>query len=278
MTDLSQADLQPISVKKITITLLVTAILGSIAAFAFWGPTIETSQAIAIVSIGRQDAAAFIEEPQVVIERIKSPGFATAASTRAGISELSTLLPAVQYGGSGALSARNLRDLSLIEIRINLPQRELAQKGINAVLDELIADHAAKIAPRIQNLQSSLAVLDSHVSELIKSSDTITKNISANGEISQDNTGLLTARAFTDSGLGTLLKSESDLGGLLTSIRGTQAITPPTVITRRASSLYQIVAAGALAGLLVGLLSLQMFPGFFRTGRPRLGISRPESV
>jgi hypothetical protein len=278
MTDLSQADLQPISVKTITITLLVTAVLGFIAAFAFWSLTMETSQAIAIVSIGRQDHEAFIEEPQVVIERIKSPGFATAAATRAGISELSTLLPAVQYGGGGALSARNLRDPSLIEIRINLPQRELAKKGINAVLDELIADHAAKIAPRIQNLQSSLTVLDNHVSELIKSSDMIAKTISSNAEISQDNTGLLTARAFTDSGLSTLLKSESDLRRLLTSIRRTEAITPPTVTSRRASSLYQIVAGGTLAGFLAGLLLLQMFPRFFRTGRTSLGVSRPDLV
>jgi hypothetical protein len=277
MTDLSQADLKPISAKKIAITLLVTAILGSTAAFAVWSLTIATSQAIAIVSIGRQDQASFIEEPQAVIERIKSPDFAAAASARAGVSELSTLLPARQYGGSGALTARNLRDLNVIEIRINLPQRELAQKAINAVVDELLADHSAKIAPLIQNLQSTLATLDKHASELIKSSDTITKNITSNEE-SLNTTGLLSARALTETGLVAMIKSDNDLRVLLASIRRTQAIMVPTVITPKATSLYQTVAAGALAGLLAGLLLIKMLPGFFRTGRHRLGTRQPDPV
>jgi hypothetical protein len=278
MTDLSQADLNPISAKKIAITLLVTAIVGFIAAFAVWSLTIATSQAIAIVSIGRDQAAAFIEEPQAVIERIKSPGFANAVSARAGISELSTLLPARQYGGSGALAVRNLKDPNVIEIRINLPQPELAQKALNAVVDELIADHSEKTAPLIQILQSTLATLDKNASELVKSGDTIAKNISSNGEISKDSMTLLIARAFTELGLVGVVKTENDLRVNLTMIHRTQAIMVPTVITPKATSLYQTVAAGALAGLLAGLLLLQMLPGFFRTGRHRLGISQPDPV
>jgi hypothetical protein len=264
MTDLQQAHSKPISLKTITIALLATSILGSLVAIAAWALVLPTSQAIAIVSIGREDQNAPIEEPQAVIERIKSPDFAAAASTRAGISELSQLLLAVQYGGDGALSARNLRDPNLIEIRINLPQRELAQKGMNAVVDELIANHAEKIASRIKDIQSTLVVLDRRESELIKSSDTITKNIGSNGETSQDNTGLLNARAFTETGLISVVKNEIDLRSLLSFIRATRVIMTPTVLTPRTSSLYRVVAAGALAGLLVGLLALQMFPRFFR--------------
>lgn len=284
MTDLSQADLQPISPKRITITLLVTAVLGFIAAFAFWSLTTETSQAIAVVSIGnfgRHDQFSLIEEPQAVIERIKSPSFVAAAAARAGISELSTLLTARQYGGNGALTARSLRDLNLIEIRINLAQPELALKAITAVVDELLADHEAKTAPLIQNLQSTLTTLDRHASEMIKASDAITKRVSGTSQnevIGQDSTALLSALALTESGLGALVISESELRILISNIHRSQVIGVPTVITPKATSLYQSVAAGTLAGLLVGLLLLQMFPGFFRTGRPRLGTSQPDPV
>jgi hypothetical protein len=280
MTDLSQGDLKSISVKKIIITLLVAAILGSIAALAIWGLTLANSQAIAIVAIGR-DKAGFIQDPQAVIERIKSSGFAAAVATRAGISELSILLPAGQYGGSGALNARSLRDPNLIEIRVSLPQPKLALKAITAVVDELIADHEARVAPLIQTVQSALTLLDRRASEMIVSSDAIMKRLtgsSQNGEAGPDSAALLSARALTEAGLGALVKSESELRIFMSDIRKTQVIAVPAVTTPNPTSLYRIVAAGTLAGFLAGLLLLQMFPGFFRTGRPRLGISRPDPV
>jgi hypothetical protein len=283
MTDLQQADTKPISVRKIAITLLAGAIAGSTIGLAAWSLLLTTSQAIAVVSIGRYDQTPYslIEEPQAVIERIKSPNFVAAAFARAGISEPSTLLTARQYGGSGALAARSLRDLNLIEIRINLTQPELALKATTAVVDELIADHDAKTAPLIQNLQSALTVLDGRASEMIEASDTITKHVSGssqNEDVAQNSTALLSARALTASGLAALVKNESELRGLLSNIRRSQVIAVPTVTTPKATSLYQTVAAGSLAGLLAGLLLLQMFPGFFRTVRLGPGISQPGPV
>jgi hypothetical protein len=275
MTDLLQTDLRPISIQKITTMLLMTVILGSVAGFAASEP-MANSQGIAIVSIGRQDQTSFIEEPLAVVERIKSAGFAAAASTRSGISELSTLLPARQYGGRGALNAHTLRDLSLIEIRIDVPEPELAQKAINAVVEELIANHEEKIAPLIQNLQSTLPALDRSTSEMIKARDAIAKRLGAsfqNGEIDQESAVLLSARALTEAGLGAMVKSASELRLLSANIRKTQLVATPMVTTAKATSLYRIVATGMLVGLLVGLLSLQMFPGFFRIGQPSLETS-----
>jgi hypothetical protein len=283
MTDLQQADSTPNSVKATTITLLAGAIAGSIIGLVAWSLLLATSQAIAIVSIGRYDPTqlSLIEEPSTVIERIKSPGFVATAAARAGIPELSTLLPARQYGGSGALIARSPKDSNLVEIRINLPQPELAQKAVTAVVEELIADHEAKAAPLIQNLRSTLTELDRQTSEMIKASDSITKRLagsSQSGEVSQDSAALLSARALTETGLGALVKSEMELRVLASNVRKTQVVAAPAVTTTKATSLYQIVAAGTLAGLLVGLLLLQMFPGFFRAGRPRLGTSQPDPV
>jgi hypothetical protein len=264
------------TVKATTVTLLAGAVAGSIIGLTAWSLLLANSQATTVVSIGRYDQSSLIEDPQAVIERIKSPNFAAAASARVGIPELSTLLPARQYGGRGALSARGSKDSNLIEIRVNLTQPDLAQKAITAIVDELVADHEARAAPLIQNLQSALTVLDKHASEMIKANDSITKRIngsSQGGEIGEDSMALLSARALTETGLGALVKSEIELRMLASNVRKTQVLVAPTVTTSKPTSLYQIVAAGSLAGLLAGLLLFQMFPGFFRTGRPNQGTS-----
>ena len=281
MTELPQADSKPISARATTITLLAGAIAGAILGLAAWSLLLTTSQAIAIVGIGRYDPtqAALIEEPSSVIERVKSSTFVAAVAARARVPELATLLLARQYGGAGALIARSPKDTNLVEIRINSPQPELAQKAITAVVDELIADHEAKAAPLIQNLQSTLTVLDQHASEMVEASHSIAKRLGgspAEGEAGQDSAALLSARALTETGLGALLKSAIELRMLTSNIRTTQVVAAPTVTTPKAVSLFQIVAAGAIAGFLVGLLLLQIFPGFFRTARPHLGIDSPD--
>jgi hypothetical protein len=271
VTDLQQAGSKSSSAKAMMITLLAGAVAGSIIGLTAWSQLLANSQATTIVSIGRYDQISLIEDPQTVIERIKSPDFVAAASARVGIPELSMLLPARQYGGLGALSARGSKDSNLIEIRINLPQPDLAQKAITAIVDELVAGHEARTAPLVQNLQSALTTLDNHESEVIKASDLITKRLngsSQGGEIGEDSITLLSARALTETGLAALIKSDIELRLLASNVRKTQVVVPPTVTTSKPTSLYQIVAAGALAGILVGLLLLQMFPGFFRTGRP----------
>jgi len=271
VTDLQQAGSKSSSAKAMMITLLAGAVAGSIIGLTAWSQLLANSQATTVVSIGRYDQISLIEDPLTVIERIKSPDFVAAASARVGIPELSMLLPARQYGGLGALSARGSKDSNLIEIRINLPQPDLAQKAITAIVDELVAGHEARTAPLVQNLQSALTTLDNHVSEVIKASDLITKRLNGSpqgGEIGEDSITLLSARALTETGLAALIKSDIELRLLASNVRKTQVVVPPTVTTSKPTSLYQIVAAGALAGILVGLLLLQMFPGFFRTGRP----------
>jgi hypothetical protein len=171
--------------------------------------------------------------------------------------------------------------VNLLEIRINMARPEMAEKAIAAVVDELIAEHSAKIAPLTKNIESTLAALDALTSEMIKSSDAISKRISSgfqSGETGKDSADLWSARALTESGLGGLVKSAGDLRVLVASVRKSRIITVPTVITPKAAALYQTIAAGALSGLLIALLSLQMFPDFFRTVRPGARPGRPDPV
>jgi hypothetical protein len=278
MTDPQLRHPSSISVKKVSFALLVTAIIGAIGAWVAWSQLFTTSQGLAIVSIGKFQGAS-IEEPQSFIERVKSPGFAAAVSGRAGVPELATLLPGAQYGGSAAISARSLRDPNLMEIRVNLPEPELALKAVSAAVDELIADHEAKIEPLIQDLRSDVEVLGRHASELVKNSDAIVKRPSGssqNEEAGKDGSAVLSALALTESGLATVMREESQMRETLFGIRKSEVVATPTVMTPKATSAYRTIAAGALAGLLVGLLLLQMFPGFFGTSEPRLGESRTE--
>ncbi|MCP3384594.1 hypothetical protein NLM31_29900 [Bradyrhizobium sp. CCGUVB4N] len=252
----------------------MAAILGTMAGVAATRLTAASNQAIAIISIGRQDQAgqpAYIEEPFGLIERIKSSGFAKTVSARAGISELSTQLPARQYGGGGALEARTLRDLGLIEIRINLPHAESAQKAISAVVDQLLADHEANAAALGENIRSALPLVEKGVSQMVESRDMITKrlaNLPQDGQTDEEATRLRSALALTESGLSSLVNSAKDLTILAANVRKTQIVAAPTVTTTSASAFYRIVAMGTLAGVVIAFLLLQLFPGLFRANHP----------
>jgi hypothetical protein len=271
MTDPSLTHPSSISVKNVTFALLVTAIVGAIGAWTFWGQLPTTSDAVAIVSIGKYHSSS-IEEPQSFIERVKSRSFAAAVSGRAGIPELATLLPAPEYGGSGAISARSLRDPNLVEIRVSLLEPDLALKAVSAAVDELIADHAAKIEPLIRNLRSDVEVLGRHASELVKSGDMKRAGGSSeNEEEGKDGAADLSALALTESGLAALIEGENTMTASLLHIRRTQVVAVPTVTMSKAASPYGIIAAGALGGLLVGFLLLRCFQMFSGLANPGLG-------
>ena len=282
MTDSPQADSRPVAMKRRIVTLLAGAIIGSIIGIAAWTQLLASSQATAIVSIGRYDpSTSWIEEPQAVIERIKSAEFASAVATRAGVADLATQLPSRQYGGNGALSVRNLRDLNILEIKINAADPEVAKKAITAAVDQLLAEHSAKIEPLIQDLDSRLKSLEMLTSTTIQSSEALTKRIGSDtqsGDEGQNSTFALSARASSDTGLGALVKSVTELKILVANIRRSRAVTAPTVTTPNSASLYRITTAGAVAGFLFALLLLQMFPSFFRTSPVGARLTQPPQV
>lgn len=270
MTDLLQAKSKLISVRRATTILLLAAILGAVAGLAATRLTAASNQSIAVISLGRQDKDTFVEEPLALMERIKSTAFASAVAAHAAIPELSIQLPARQYGGGGAIEARSLRDPGLVEIRINLPQSESAQKAMTAVVEQLIAEHEAKAAPVIANIKSSLPMLEKGVSEMIESRDAITKrlgNLSQDGQAEHEAIALRSALAQTEAGLSSLVRNANDLTTLAANFRKSQIVTAPTGTTTNASAFYRIVAMGTLAGIVIGILLLQLSPGLFRAGR-----------
>jgi phosphoribosylformylglycinamidine (FGAM) synthase PurS component len=249
---------------------------------AAWTQFLASSQATAIVSIGRYDqSTSWIEEPQAVIERIKSAEFASAVAARAGVADLATQLPSRQYGGNGALSVRNLRDLNILEIKINAADPEVAKKAITAAVDQLLAEHSAKIEPLIQDLDSRLKSLEGITAATTQSNDALTKRIGSISQIGDEGVnGLLAlfARGASDAGLFAMVKEIGQLKMLVANIRRSRAITAPTVTTPNSASLYRIITAGAVAGFLFALLLLQIFPSFFRTSSLGARITQPPQV
>jgi phosphoribosylformylglycinamidine (FGAM) synthase PurS component len=282
MTHSPRADSRPVAMKMRIVTLLAGAIVGSIIGIAAWTLLLASSYATAIVSIGRYDpSTSWIEEPQAVIERIKSAEFASAVAARAGVADLATQLPSRQYGGKGALSVRNLRDLNILEIKIDAYDPEVAKKAITAVVDQLLAEHSAKIEPLIQDLDSRLKSLESITAATIQSNDALTKRIGSISPIGDEGVNgifALSARASSDTGLGAMVTGAAQLKMLVANIRRSRAVTAPNVRTPNFASLFRIITAGAVAGFLFALLLLQMFPSFFRTSPVGARLTQPTQV
>ncbi len=279
MTDSARADSRPVSAKARIAALLAGTIIGLLVGISIW--PFAVSQAIVIISIGRYDQYSWIEEPQAVIERIKSSDFASAVAARAGLPDLATQLPARQYGGNGALSVRNLRDVNILEVKISAADPQVAQKALTAVVDQLLAEHSARIDPLIQDLESRLKSLDMLTSAAIQSSSAIAKRIgneSQNSDTGSNSTFAVFTRALNDTGLGQLMNSATNLKLVINSVRKSRAISVPTVIAPNSASLYRIIAAGAVAGFLFALLLLQMFPKFFRTNTLNAPVAQSPRV
>jgi|GEM_PF-4330124 len=117
------------------------------------------TKAVFILNVGEVTLTnSFVEDPEALIERMKSPTFAAAVSERAKLPELATLLPSSQYGGRGQLTVRALRPVSpgspsLIEVTISSSSGQDAEAAATAVSKQILEDHAKRLAPFVQEMK-----------------------------------------------------------------------------------------------------------------------------
>lgn len=134
--------------------VLIGAAVGWIGYFK-----LSKTRAIFILNVGEISLTnSFVEDPEALIERMKSPTFAAAVSERAKLPELATLLPSSQYGGRGQLTARALKPVSpgspsLIEVTILSPSSQDAEAAATAVSQEILEDHAKRLAPFLEEMK-----------------------------------------------------------------------------------------------------------------------------
>jgi hypothetical protein len=256
------------------IILLGGLIAGALFGLAAWLLLFTNSQGFSLVSIGRFDntsprpdqptQANWVEDPQVVVERMKSQGFAKSVAERAQQPELATLLPAKQYGGSGALNVRSLRDPSLLEIKISSKDPNTVRTAIEAVVAELISEHTTRVEPLLRDAALKLQSLKDLAADARKSHDQLTKLLDASprDENAQQALTLLALKSVADSNLATLEKAtlEVETASSGRAARNTRVIQAPTISTPKISSLFQTMVLAALAGIIFAILYLQLRP------------------
>ena len=99
--------------------------------------------------------------PGFAAERVVTPAFAYEVARELSDDELIASLPARQYGGSGALSARVNAAANALEMRVVAPDADRALAGVKAVTKTVLSQDTESIQPQLEILKSNLARLQS---------------------------------------------------------------------------------------------------------------------
>jgi hypothetical protein len=120
------------------------AIAGTLVGLGSWYFQFTDYKAIKVVGMDRVPTE-YVIDPVILVETIKSPGFAKKVSERTGLADLAFLLPAVNYGGQQKLTVRTLgTPPAAIELRLSMPTAELALTAMDAVGDEIASLQSAR--------------------------------------------------------------------------------------------------------------------------------------
>jgi hypothetical protein len=119
------------------------ALVGAVIGLGSWYFQFSDFKAVKIIALDRIDIPGvptqYVIDPIILVETIKSQGFANKIAKRTGLPDLARILPAAVYGGQQALNVRNLsgNPLTAIELRLKMPTAEMARKAMDAVADEI---------------------------------------------------------------------------------------------------------------------------------------------
>jgi hypothetical protein len=122
---------------------LGACLIGATIGLTSWYLQFQEYKAIKVIGLDRIDIPGIHDDyaidPIILIETIKSPGFAEKIAKRTGLPELTEILPAAVYGGRQALTIRNLsgNPPAAIELRLRMPTAEMATTVMAAVSDEI---------------------------------------------------------------------------------------------------------------------------------------------
>ena len=132
-----------ISLFKLLYAYEATAIL-------FYSPT--------ALSFLHEDGAGLLSPvgPGFAAERVLTPEFSYEVAKELNDDALIASLPAQQYGGSGALSARVNTPANALEMRLVAPDADRALAGIKAITKTVLSQDTESIQPQLEILKSNL--------------------------------------------------------------------------------------------------------------------------
>jgi hypothetical protein len=153
------------------------AVVGAAMGFGSWCLQFTEFTAIKVIAVDRITGE-YVTDPVILVETIKSQGFAKKVAERSGIPDLAHLLPSVNYGGQQKLNVRNFGNPpTAVELRVSLPTAEMARTAMDAVGDEIallqskktkaFLDALSKPPPSAQQLgvESPLAIGNEQASQ-----------------------------------------------------------------------------------------------------------------
>lgn len=256
------------TISVVVLSIVFGAVFGLVAyLWMFTG-----SEAVSIVEVGRigsrevmigkeSTMTGSIEPVEVLVERMQSTEFARAVADDSGQEDAVRLLPSTQFGGKGRLRTRVLKDGTQIEIRVWGVNDERALSLAGAVDSVLIKQHEKIFAPfyvilseRAENVQAnskSLAEIDERLAEKLSALTTSSADLSM-API------LLAAKAQSSRDLLELQNSAAQVKADLLSPNTfpTRVVSSPVINRPVLASPLLMLAVGALAGLLLGVLVL----------------------
>lgn len=246
------------------LTLVLFAIAGGVLGYLAYRSVFGGPEAIALIQIGQvggDSAPILVEDPNTLMERMKSADFADAVAKRSGLADAAKLLPAGQYGGAGALRSRMLRSGDQVEIRVTAEGEDEAMALAGAVLDEIGAEHDALMAPLMAVLNAQIADMEAQAASVRAADTEVGTRLSAI-DLSQrslvEYSMLLSARAANAAQLLDVAESITDarMLALPPQTEPTRVIARPSISRPVLSSPFHTGVLGAVAGFLVGLLAL----------------------
>ena len=256
---------------------------GVLVGWIAWTTVLSFSQATFIVSIGQVQQGipsgtigqpikldqAFLEDPSALIERVRSPSFASAIAARTGIAELSDALPARQYGGRGMLAARSLRPPSqglpnLIEVRISSLSPDMAGNAARAAAEQIVEEHKVLLEPFVSAMKKRGDLLEEQIILIRKSDEQMAQKIEKNSDHQASDISdavLVGAKLLSEKRALDLELTAYDakLAILTQNTRRTMVLfAPATSIPRRAWA-FMAPVSGGLAGMIFMFLALRVW-------------------
>lgn len=241
------------------------ALLGAAFGFIAFFVVLSSHEALGIIQIGHTLKLStvapgnFIEDPNAVVERLKSKAFAKAIGERLHDQRLDVMLPATQYGGKGGVRPRLLRDGTQVEVRLNADTDGEAVTALEALFAQLIEEHKKVTALSFEVIRKREKQLQDEIDralELDKFIDNQLRTRQVTSENIAEFSFLMTARGQS-SRLGGVLY-ELKLADLPPIAQETRVVSDPAIGRPILSTPWLTALLGLIAGAALGLALLQI--------------------
>jgi hypothetical protein len=258
-----------------------SGLLGAVFGFVAFFAVLNADEAIGIIQVGRvpnfvgSNASApgnlnasgtgnLIEDPNALIERLKSRDFARTIGEQLHDHGLDLVLPATQYGGKGGIRARLLRDGTQIEVRLQAGTDKKAIEILDVVFARLIEEHQKSTKTFLDMFGKLEEQLQEQVDRASQFQQLVDSQILARKITNENFTEFSFLMAARDQSSRNLQASYAQLSqlklwALPPLLQETRVITNPAIGQPILSTPWHTAMLGLIAGIAFGLALVMMW-------------------